>query len=161
MRIIFKKKVVKAQQHGYDCGVYAIRYLLFLFFGEVRYSSKYISIYSKVSRKNGLSPDLANRFLKLESQIRPVKKYLPDGYRWKTVFEKESDIETLKANLPAMVNYQEEGEGHWSVIISSINGRFLLYDPWKGDLKFYSEEEFDKIWFSKRYYKKCFISITN
>lgn len=165
MRIIWKRQNIKAQQNGYSCGIYAIRFLLFLFFGYNPYSIKGLYSSVNISKKNGMSPNDALIFF---NDLRYVKPYRGSKHiksercpLFNVTFEKNSSLDILKENLPAMVNYQEDGYGHWGVIIANINSRFLIYEPYAGDLKYYEINNFDNLWYSKRYYKKCFISIKN
>lgn len=162
MRFILKRKMIKAQHNGYTCGVYSIRFLLLLFWKGERYSIKYIMKNCGLSKKEGLSPDNVVLFLNNVNfyshnfrRIAPKKR----GKPYEVIFRKDSNIEELSINLPAMVNYLYDGEGHWSVIISKISDCFLIYNPWIGDLQMYSCDSFESVWRSKRYYVKSFISI--
>lgn len=162
MRFIFHRNVVKAQHNGYTCGVYSLRFLLFLFWGRHRYSIRQIMTNIIISKKEGLSPENVVLFLNNANFYKRPLRRMPSkkrGNPYDIIFKKDSTIEELSDNLPAMVNYLYDGSGHWSVIISKIGNYFLIYNPWIGDLQMFSCHSFEAVWRSKRYYVKSFISI--
>ena len=135
------------QFNDYSCGLFAIYFLLNINGCKVFYDD--LLDYLQPSSEEGTS------HVNIEKLISFVGK--------KFISQDNSNLKTLKENLPAIINYQycdnEEWDGHYSVIIGIVKKSFIIYNPATGEIELLSFEELEKTWFSERYGKGWFLKI--
>ncbi len=73
--------------------------------------------------------------------------------------QSESSIDALRRHLPAIVNFQCEGDGHYGVAESWIEDGVVVLDHWTGGNRWYSEPEWTRIWRSARYGDRWWLHI--
>lgn len=129
------------QDKEYNCGVYAVHFLL-----QCNGIEKDLSSLEKelnTTEENGTSHNDIISFFKPY-----LVKY---GYN--------TYLKNLKENCPTIVNYQYEEDGHYGVVLSVTDKNIVLYNPGIGEIDIIDKLEFDKVWYSKRYGAKWFLSI--
>src|SRR5438105_10234970 len=62
--------------------------------------------------------------------------------------EESSTLARLRQYLPAIVNFQCEGDGHYGVAESWNENGLVIWDPWTGGNLWYSGPEFESVWYS-------------
>jgi ABC-type bacteriocin/lantibiotic exporter with double-glycine peptidase domain len=123
-----------------DCGTWALKYLLFL--AHVFAKAAQIEAVTKPDMC-GTSPDKIGVFLRLL------------GLNYWVSFERT----VRNINLPALVDWQKDGQGHWSVAIEIVGSNLILFDPEEGKAVSMSVNKFDRAWFSKMYGKHVGITL--
>jgi predicted double-glycine peptidase len=129
------------QQEDYTCGPAAVRYLLERF--NVRISERALAAELRTTARRGTTHKAIRDFLD-RRKLRYVEKY---NSTWSGLI------------LPALVNFQCEGDGHYGVAESMIEGGLVVWDPWTGGNRWYSEGEWLGIWFSSLYGRRWFLHI--
>jgi|SRR5882762_8770518 len=137
--------IPQKQNKEYNCGVYALRFLLGLY--SVHVTPEELEIIMGTTEQDGTSHD-------------GIRKGL-SHFNFKWVSWYDSHISSLQEFLPAIINYQyedEEGkEGHYSVVLGQGNGFFTIYNPATGEIETLDCELLEKNWYSERYGKGWFI----
>lgn len=131
------------QDKDYNCGVYALCFFL---------------------HSNGIK----SRLTEIERMLNPtdadgtshesITKVLKELGIYNNQFL-DSSIGQLKEKLPALVNYQYDGDGHYGVVKGMSWNRFIIYNPCTGEEEFGQTSEFDKSWYSERYGSHWFLTI--
>lgn len=137
-------KVLK-QSSDFNCGAYALHFLLGLY--GVECGVEEVEKRLCTTEKNGTSHE----------DIKRVLKHFNFNY---TSFE-NSNLVTLKTFLPAIINYQYDEDGHYSVILGKGNGFFVLYNPYNGEVEKINDTELEKTWYSDRYGAGFLLQIIN
>lgn len=125
------------QDRPYNCGIFAARYLL-----KIKDSPRYLEKLAGTTEKEGTSHD----------GMKKIFKHFKIHY-----LSGEADLGLVKGLLPAIVNYQAWGDGHYGVVLT-IGDKVALWDPGDGKIRKFTISEFKKRWFSKRYGKNWFIA---
>jgi len=125
------------QTKDYNCGPAAVAYMLQSHEEHPR-SIDEITVSMGSTDKDGTSHE-------------QIKNYLTSrGY----VFASGTPPLT-EVRLPMLVNYQNEGDGHYGVILgitlAHVNSRITLFDPSEGRIKTTGWPLFVAHWFSHRY----------
>ena len=133
------------QQKDYNCGPYCLKFFLALY-------GKHLSIRMLETLSN-----CTPRFGTSRVMMRAVVKHYA-GSDHEVCISDNLDV------LPAIVNYQstdDQGvtEGHYGVVIQTIDGKHLTYDPEYGALRMI--ELNDSNWYSKRYGGKWALFLKN
>ena len=133
------------QQKDYNCGPYCLKFFLALY--GIHQSIRLLEMLSKCNADAGTS----------RVMIRDVVKHYA-GSDYEVCASDNLDI------LPAIVNYQSTDwmgntEGHYGVVIQTIDGKHLTYDPEYGALRMI--ELNDSNWYSKRYGGKWALFLKN
>lgn len=137
-------KLCAKQRFDYDCGIFATRFFMGLY-GITMTECQMLENGYHITELDGSKPDHIVSFLNRQGVM---------GSSWK-----DATIEILERHLPAIVNYTQDGDGHYGVIIGHSTERFFMYDPAIGDIRVILKEDFEKVWESPRYYKHYFIDV--
>lgn len=133
---------LRKQSKDYNCGVYALHFLLRLHKLKLG-SHKKLEALLGTHREEGTSHDA----------ITAALERVPHAVWY------DATLEDLSANLPALVNYQFQNDGHYGVVVSITASTLILYNPWGGALEVLDKAEFFKYWYSKRYGRRWFLSL--
>lgn len=134
----------KSQDRDYNCGVFALRFVLSLI-GRDEFDTRMLERMLGADPKAGTSHNALCLYME-----RHGIKYVAEG---------NSSLRRLKAHLPAIVNHQQGGEGHYTVFTAYKDGYFAQFDPWNGLILRLREKTFYPTWFSKRYGKRWFLHV--
>ncbi len=129
------------QSSDYNCGVYAL-HLLLQCHGVVT-DLEVLELALKTTEEEGTSHT-------------NITDYLADK---NIVAAYDASLKQLSAHLPAMVNYQYTGEGHYSVVLSITPQQVILYNPDLGALEAIASADFERVWYSELYGNKWFLSL--
>jgi ABC-type bacteriocin/lantibiotic exporter with double-glycine peptidase domain len=125
---------VLEQDKEYNCAVYALHFLLGLY--DIKPSIEEIEKLVNPSIENGASH---------EDILRALHSF--KIMSWSS----NGRIIDFIDNLPALVNYQYDGDGHYGVIIGKTSKAFIMYNPYNAEIETIQFKEFEKIWYSERY----------
>jgi predicted double-glycine peptidase len=131
--------VLERQKKDYDCGVYAVNFLMELH-GIYNFGIDFLEQELKTTADNGTThEDISNWF----------NNDVLSGY--------DSDINKIK--VPALVNYQYDGEGHYGVVLCITKKMVTIYNPAIGDIEIVDKGQFILSWYSERYGNKWYLSL--
>jgi|ERR1700743_1331370 len=133
------------QSQNYNCGVYALHFLLGLH--GVSVMPETLEPIMGTTDQDGTSHD-------------GIRKGLSHfGFKWVSWYG--SHVSTLQEFLPAIINYQycdEDGcDGHYAVVLGQGHGFFIIYNPATGEIETLEEKHLENNWYSERYGKGWFI----
>lgn len=131
------------QTEEWNCGAAALAHLLERF--NVRASIDYLDTQLGCTPEEGCSHQDFCRVLQ--------------RYKLRFISNDDSSVAELSQHLPAIVNFQCEGDGHYGVTESVGDDGLVVWDPWTGGNRWYSFEEWDRIWYSDRYGSKWWLHI--
>jgi ABC-type bacteriocin/lantibiotic exporter with double-glycine peptidase domain len=139
---------VKEQDKEYNCGPYAVQFLLGLL--GVSASIEELEKSMNLSVEEGISHDS----IKKEFQSRRIP--FTCSYN--------SNIPQLGYNLPAIINYQYlyEGEldGHYAVVLGKADDCFIIYNPATGGIEALGFAWLLSNWYSNLYGKGWYLHPT-
>lgn len=133
--------VLKKQDKDYNCGVYALDFLLRI--NGIKYYIPTLEILLETNEKNGTSHENIFSFL-ASKDIR---------------FNYSYNNRSANLSYPCLVNYQHDNDGHYGVALCKTGAGLVIYNPYTGGID--TESDFDKIFFSKRYGKGFYLTIDN
>lgn len=135
------------QDKDYNCGPTAAKWMLMKF--NLHPSVSLLESIAKTTEEDGTSTE------GMESIIDAFSLNFKSGFH--------SSIDQLIHNLPALVNLQSDGEGHWVVAESCFRNDdsrgIIIYDPADGKIKKLSANWLENNWFSKRYGERYFLHV--
>lgn len=129
------------QSSEYNCGVFALHFLLQC--SGVEQNLAALEKELGTTEEKGTSHKAMVRILK--------------HFKIKTSYN--SSLQKLSRHLPAIVNYQYTEIGHYGVVLSMTDNFLVLYNPDIGALETMRKSAFKKVWYSKLYGKKWFLTI--
>lgn len=71
----------------------------------------------------------------------------------------DGSFDELISHLPAIVNFQYEGDGHYGIAETWSDGRINVWDPWTGGMLSFSQIAFEALWYSDRYGPKWWLHV--
>ena len=124
------------QTKEYDCGVYALRYLLHLKNIKLKPTEKEL----KTTFKNGTNPENICRYLAKKSVKYEVHKY-------------NSPAVLVNQNWqpPILALYRWDNDDHYGVITKNKDETIAVFNPFTAETCFYPLREFVEIWYSNIY----------
>ena len=135
---------LKAQDKEWNCGAYATDFFLSLF----GVPSIMTTIDSMCSEEDGIGHSAIEAVVK-EAKLSTCEVLAKDG----------ATIEELKDNLPAIINYQYDGDGHYGVALNIFDEFLELYNPYNGQIEHLILSDFIDNWYSVRYGKQWFLTL--
>lgn len=133
------------QDKEYNCGVYALHFLLGLY--DISVNPEDLERIIGTTEENGTSHD------------NIMKGLAHFNLKW--VSWKDAHISTLQEFLPAIINYQycdEDGcDGHYCVVLGQGHGFFAIYNPATGEIETLDSSYLEKNWYSERYGNGWFV----
>lgn len=144
--------MVGEQTNDYNCGVFAAMYYLEKYFGieHIEYQAGLLGSVAGTTPENGTSHEgVYSIFGSILSAPVLTYKY-------------NASVEDLISNLPAIVNCQSDGEGHYIVITDGDSLRLQYWDPADGkNYSIYNPEEWArKYWYSNLYGTRWFLNVS-
>lgn len=130
---------MRKQDRDYNCGIFAVMYLLGFGLNP-----------RELEKIAGTSPRTGTSHRGIVSIFKYVGVDTNQG---------SGSLKKLAAAVPAIVNYQWDGDGHYGVVVSVGRVDMEIYNPGTGKIETMSKRKFYKAWFSKRYGKKWFLSV--
>jgi ABC-type bacteriocin/lantibiotic exporter with double-glycine peptidase domain len=119
----------------WDCGLVASKYLTILLGGEWLTSLDEAALIGKSTPEDG-TPHEGILDLLAYGGLRFV------GKTFQTV---------AQVPIPAIVNYQSDGDGHYGVVVSKTTENVFIFDPADGVVRTFTFSEFDEVFYSLRY----------
>jgi ABC-type bacteriocin/lantibiotic exporter with double-glycine peptidase domain len=136
---------VKGQDKEYNCGPFAINFILGLFGMETNTND--LEKMMNCSEQNGVS------HVAIRNALSNFGLSYSEHY--------DATISELCFYLPAIINYQYfyEGEwdGHYSVAIGKGEDYFIIYNPATGEIEKLSFGLLDDTWYSEKYGQRWLI----
>lgn len=121
------------QDKDYNCGVYALHFLLSL--SGIKYYAPSLEDAIEPNQETGTSHHQITTFM----TIRNIKHHQS--------YNNKSD----ELKYPCMVNYQYDSDGHYGVALCKTSAGVVLYNPANGQIEIVPN--FDKVFYSERYGK--------
>lgn len=137
-------KILK-QDKNYNCGAYALHFLLD-FYG-IHKTIEEIEYNLGTDNENGTS------HVAIEKTINSF------GLQY-TSFN-NGEIQDVKWFLPAIINYQWDGDGHYSIVLGTKDSCFIIYNPGTGEIERLEHDYLKKNWTSKRYGDGWYLGINS
>lgn len=133
--------ILKAQDKEYNCGIFALNFLLSLYGKEV--DTDELERICETTEDDGTSHVAIVKALRELNMTYVVE----EGHTGREI-----------NNFPCLVNFQSDDDGHYGVIVCDVlvKGDFfekyyIIYDPATGELIRMPKKKFHEIWFSSRY----------
>lgn len=128
------------QPNDWSCGVYALRYLLFL----------------KGLPLEPTEADLATTESDGTSHSA-IRDYL---FRHAVGHTECMGTPLGEIPKPCLVNYQYYRDGHYGVAVKQTGKRVYVFNPWTARIDAYKIKDFENRWFSTRYGAKWALALT-
>lgn len=130
------------QQTEFDCGIVAVMYFMGLKGGFIP-DRVALAFNLRTTPDQGTSHDAIREWLSLWSSRDPLEHIGP--------------IES--APIPCIVNYWDEDDGHYGVVVAKTDDLLFLFNPQNGEVERWDVSAFNAVFYSKRYGAKWSISL--
>ena len=133
---------MKAQDRSYNCGIFATMFLLET--QGIKADPRLLESIAGTTPKNGTTH---------EGMVKILHHY------GKFTMSGRGTLDILRRHLPAIVNYQSGGDGHYGTVLAVYKRALWLWDPSDGKVKSIKLVDFRRRWFSKRYGRRWFLAL--
>ena len=138
------------QQDDWTCAAAALNHLLERF--NIRISQ------TRLDNLLDQNPDTkigADKGVSHDDIVRVLKDHLELWF----VSHSDSTLGMLLQHLPALVNFQREGDGHYGVAETWSDNGLVVWDPWTGGNLWYPGWHWETIWYSRLYGARWWLHI--